>query len=319
MSASRRASVRALAKLNLNLRVTGKRPDGYHDLRSVFQTISLADRIDITFTPARRTRITLAGSVEIPDNLIVRAAEAVLDASHTTGQVEFELRKVIPMGAGLGGGSSDAAAVLLALPVLAGRDLAFSQLIGLAGELGSDVPFFLIGGAAAGVGRGTELYPLPDRAAAHGILVAPDLHVSTPAAYRALAPRLTSESQENKIVSFQAQVWSVFGSQAGDTGLTDCLNDFETVVFEQFPQLASWKKRLSKLGAKPAMMTGSGSALFGLFRQRADAMRALRFFEDVRVFPISLVSRARYQALWWRWLATHLNKKVWPPRSRYVR
>ena len=319
MTETRRARLRALAKLNLDLRVLGKRPDQYHELRSIFHTISLADRIEIAFTPSRRTRITLDGNAEIPDNLVVRAAEAVLDAVRATGRVEFQLRKVIPMGAGLGGGSSDAAAVLLALPVLAGRRLPLERLIALGAELGSDVPFFLIGGAAAGVGRGTELYPLPDRPPAHGILLAPGVHVSTAAAYRALGLRLTTESQENKIVSFQARAWSAFGAQAAEAGLTDCRNDFEIVVFEQFPQLASWKERLSGLGANPAMMTGSGSALFGLFRNRAEAAQALKSIEGVGVFPISLVSRARYRSLWWHSLAAHLYEKVWPPQSRYAR
>lgn len=319
MSETRRARLRALAKLNLDLRVLAKRPDDYHELRSVFHTISLADTIEIAFTPARRTEISLDGNIEIPDNLVVRAARAVLDESRATGRVEFRLRKVVPMGAGLGGGSSDAAAVLLALPVLAGRRVPFDRLISLGAQLGSDVPFFLMGGAAAGIGRGTELYPLPDGPARHGVLIAPDVHVSTAAAYRALGPRLTTESQQNKIVSFQAQVWSMFGVPGGAAGRADSCNDFETVVFEQFPQLAALKKRLSRLGAKPAMMTGSGSAVFGLFRNREEAGRAVESFRKVRVFPISLVSRARYQSLWWRALAAHQNNKVWPPLSRYVR
>ena len=146
----RRARVRALAKINLDLRVLGKRPDGYHELRTIFQTISLADTIEIAFTPARRTAVELACDLAIPDNLVARAAHLALDAMGATGRVEMRLTKRIPMGAGLGGGSSDAAAVLLALPVLAGRTLPIARLCDLAQQLGSDVPFFLLGGAAAG-------------------------------------------------------------------------------------------------------------------------------------------------------------------------
>jgi len=128
MSLTRRARVRALAKINLELRVLGQRPDGYHELRTIFHTISLADSIEIAFTPARRTTIELVDDLHIADNLVTRAARAAMDAMRLTGHVEMRLKKRIPMGAGLGGGSSDAAAVLLALPVLAGRSLAIGRL-----------------------------------------------------------------------------------------------------------------------------------------------------------------------------------------------
>lgn len=314
MSQTRQARLRALAKINLDLRVLYPRPDHYHELRTIFQTISLADTIDVTFTPARRTQIQLEGNVEIADNLIVKAAELVLDAMRVRARVEFRLKKVIPMGAGLGGGSSDAAAVLLALPVLAGRRMEMPRLMELAAELGSDVPFFLLGGTAVALGRGTELYPLPDGKPRSGLLVVPEIHVSTPAAYRALGPRLTIELQQNKIVSFQSRAWSVLGDWAGENSV----NDFETVVFEQFPQLASLKRRLVKLGAEPAMMTGSGSALFGLFRNRQQIHRATKSLIGERVFPISLVSRARYRKLWWRLLRPHIRQNLWPPLSRYA-
>jgi 4-diphosphocytidyl-2-C-methyl-D-erythritol kinase len=310
-----KASLRAFAKINLDLRVLHARPDGYHEIRTIFQTVSLADRLDVEFTAARRTAIQIDGDTEIPDNLIVKAAGLALDAMRTTARVAFRLRKRIPMGAGLGGGSSDAAAVLLALPVLAGRHIAMPRLMELASELGSDVPFFLLGGAAVALGRGTELYPLPDRPPAAGLIVAPDVHVSTPAAYRTLTPRLTTESQQNKIVSFQSEAWGEVGPGACAGGV----NDFETVVFEQFPQLAALKRRLVKLGANPAMMTGSGSALFGLFRTREQVNRAAKSFSDESVFPISLVSRRRYRSFWWRTLQPHIEDKLWPPLSRYGR
>ena len=311
MSQTRQASLRALAKINLDLRVLHARPDGYHEIRTIFQTISLADIIDVEYTRARGTTIQIDGDVDIPDNLIAKAATLVLDAMRVTARVRFRLRKRIPMGAGLGGGSSDAAAVLLALPALAGHRLALPRLMELAAGLGSDVPFFLLGGAAAARGRGTELYPLPDSPARRGLLVAPAVHVSTAAAYRALTPQLTTESQQNKIVSFQLQAWG----ELGDGPCARGVNDFETVVFEQFPQLAAVKQRLVKLGANPAMMTGSGSALFGLFRTREQVNHAAKTFHDESVFPISLVGRARYRSLWWRTLRPHIEGKIWPPLS----
>ncbi len=312
MSQTRRASLRAVAKINLDLRVLHARPDDYHEIRTIFQTISLADRIDVEFTKARGTTIQIDGDANIPDNLIAKAATLILDAMGVTARIRFRLRKRIPMGAGLGGGSSDAAAVLLALPALAGRRLAWPRLMELAAGLGSDVPFFLLGGAAVAIGRGTELYPLPDSPVRRGLLIAPAVHVSTAAAYRALTPRLTTESQQNKIVSFQSQAWGELGAGFCGRGV----NDFETVVFEQFPQLARLKRRLVKLGANPAMMTGSGSALFGLFDTREQVNRAAKSFDDECVFPISLVSRARYRSLWWRTLRPHIEEKLWPPLSR---
>src|SRR5262249_31447426 len=145
----------------------------------IFQTISLADTLEIAFTKSRRTEIVLDDPLRIENNLVTRAARLTLDAMRITGRVEMRLVKRIPMGAGLGGGSSDAAAVLLALPALAGRKIELPILSGIAAELGSDVPFFLLGGTAVGIDRGTELFPLPDVPAMTGVLVAPGIHVST--------------------------------------------------------------------------------------------------------------------------------------------
>ena len=139
--------LRSLAKINLDLRILNKRADGFHELRTVFQTISLADTIEIEYEKARRTELTIEGSVDIPDNLILRAAQTYLDAAKLHARVHFRLTKKIPMGGGLGGGSSDAAAVLLALPVLAGKRVDTEQI---AATLGSDVPFFLHGGTLLG-------------------------------------------------------------------------------------------------------------------------------------------------------------------------
>lgn len=307
---TRQARVRALAKINLDLQVIHRRPDGYHELRTVFQTISVADTLDIRLTPARRTSLTLRGNVDIPGNLVLRAAEACLDEMKLAARVEFGLRKAIPMGAGLGGGSSDAAAVLLALPALALRVVPLERMLELARELGSDVPFFLLGGTAVGLGRGAELYPLPDLPRHAGLVVAPGVHVSTVEAYRALGRGLTSEPAQNTIDSFQSRVWQAGGGSGS--------NDFESVVFAQYPRLGEIKRKLERLGADRAMMSGSGSSVFGLFRTKAQVNRARQSFEEM-VFPISLVSRVHYRSLWRRWLQ-HLNlANAWPPRSRSAR
>jgi 4-diphosphocytidyl-2-C-methyl-D-erythritol kinase len=317
-----RARLRALAKINLDLRVLGERPDGFHELRTIFQTISLADTIDIAFTPGGKTSVEVEDNLGIPDNLAARAARMALEAMRVTGRVEMLIRKRIPMGAGLGGGSSDAAAVLLALPVLAGRELELPKLCGMAEQLGSDVPFFLLGGRAVGIGRGSELFPLADEPALPGLLLVPAVHVSTAEAYRRLSPRLTSESQQNKIVSFQSQTWNRGGREPA-------CNDFEAVVFEQHGSLARLKKRLIGAGASVALMTGSGSGVFGLFHTREEAARArdslkgrgIRLGTDKLPDPyrISLVSRQRYRSLWWRALKEHTIEGTWPPQSRYLR
>jgi 4-diphosphocytidyl-2-C-methyl-D-erythritol kinase len=307
--------VPAYGKLNLGLRVLYRRPDGYHEIRTVFQTISLADRLDITFRPARPTRIAIEGTPEIPDNLVERAARLVLEALRIQGDISFHLRKNIPTGAGLGGGSSDAAAVLLALPVLAGKALPADRLHAIAAQLGSDVPFFLHGGTALGMGRGEELYPLPDRPAARGLLVAPAIHSSTVEAYRDVSARLTTIPLQNKLDSFQQAVWrSVAGGSTGVDG-----NDFEEVVFARHRKLKQIKAQLIRFGARPAAMTGSGSAIFGIFAEAGQLERARSLFPNQTVFPISFVSRAQYRSAWRRALKLHVEGTLWPPQSPSAR
>ncbi len=319
----RRATLRSFAKINLDLRVLHKRADGYHELRTVFQTISLADRIEIEYTPARRTEISLESNIDIADNLMIRAARAVCDAARATGLIHFRLRKQIPTGAGLGGGSSNAAAVLLALPALAGKTVDPVLLSRLGAELGSDVPFFLQGGTALGIGRGAELYPLPDAPAMRAVVVCPPVHVSTPEAYRGLRRALTSEAGDFDTGTFQSFVWHLGEKcRTGDWRPLP-VNDFEASVFRQHPGLLEIKRKLARSGASPAMMSGSGAALFGLFESREAAARAARAFtSDIsnpanRVFQVLLIDRRRYRAAWLGQLKDHVLANVWPPRSRY--
>jgi 4-diphosphocytidyl-2-C-methyl-D-erythritol kinase len=305
--------LRSLAKINLDLRVLHKRLDGFHELRSIFQTISLADTIEVEYRRGR-TKIELKSNVDIPGNLIVKAADLVMHALRANCQLRIRLTKRIPLGGGLGGGSSNAASVLLALPALLGKTIALEKLMELAAELGSDVPFFLIGGTAAGLGRGTELYPLPDVPPSPGLLITPGIHSSTAAAYSALARKVLPEISTGMINKFQSVAWGA--SQ-------DWKNDFEMVVFNQHPQLKSMKGKLLKLGAWRAMMTGSGSALFGLFASRELRDRAAgslrKEFPSNQVYPFRMVSRGRYRALWWRQLAVSSESRTWPPQDRYAR
>ncbi len=324
---TRSASVRSFAKINLDLRVLHKRPDRFHELRTVFQTISLADTIRIDFDRSRRTHIAIAGNIDIPNNLVLRAGEAILDAAKMTARIDFHLDKKIPMGAGLGGGSSNAAAVLLALPALAGVRIPMDTLEKIGTALGSDVPFFLYGGTAVGLGRGTELYPLPDVPAQSGILVTPGVHVSTPEAYRDLArpdvDPLTTATSDYDTVNFRALVWAMTENCPPANWKLLCTNDFESAVFRRYPVLESIRNQLEKLGARPARMTGSGSALFGFFDSRERLLAALRRFRGnseagSEVHRIRLVSRRRYRSAFERRLAQHVrDAKAWPPQSRY--
>lgn len=286
----RQVRVDAFAKINLCLEVLGKRPDGYHDLRTIFQTISLSDVMDVEFVPATRSRVELASTVEIPNNLAARAAEAFLEATGVTGEVKLRLRKRIPMGGGLGGGSADAAAVLRALPLLSGCALPLPQLFEIATALGSDVPFFLLGGTALGLGRGTELYPLANANAEHVLLLTPPIHSSTAEAYASLA-RTGDYHPEND--------WSASTAQAlagGTEWGKFAVNDFEEAIFATHPAIAQLHKRLEQAGARPARMTGSGAALFGVFDTAEKLVEARRLLADVPSHAVHFVSGRKYRA-----------------------
>jgi 4-diphosphocytidyl-2-C-methyl-D-erythritol kinase len=281
-------TVPAYAKINLGLRVLSKRPDGFHELRTVFQTISLADQLTITYARAARTQITIEGMPDVPDNLAARAARAVLTELRLKATVQIYIEKRIPLGAGLGGGSSDAAAVLLALPMLAGRVISAARLHALAVPLGSDVPFFLMGGTALGLGRGEELYPLADLPPLRGVLLVPGIHVSTPDAYRALSSTLADP--ERKLAAFQESVLHPLEQPL--------VNDFEKVVFAQHARLKALKQRLLKYGADQALMSGSGSSIFGLFHRKETVPGVVQSERGVGAVAISLLSRSRYRSVW---------------------
>jgi len=229
-----------------------------------------------------------------------------------------------------------ALALAVALPVLAGRPLPLDRLMSLASELGSDVPFFLTGGTAVALGRGTELYSLPDVAAEPMLLVAPGVHVATGPAYQALgrAGSLTSPDLSRRISSFQLFVRTLGDVRSARAASALSANDFESAVFSQHPQLKKMWGHLRKHAAG-ARMTGSGSALFALFGSKAErdfagkVLEGDRVFKDCRVMPASLVSRSGYRRLWRRQLAEHLagggagdgalHEFLWPLPSRHAR
>jgi 4-diphosphocytidyl-2-C-methyl-D-erythritol kinase len=260
-----RLTLRAHAKLNLDLRVGGQRADGYHELRTIFQTVALHDTLVIESTP--RKPFTIAGDASAmplgEDNLAWRAAAALWHAIGRAGLpigARITIRKRIPAQAGLGGGSSDAAATLAGLNRLWREPIAPLALVSLAATLGADVPFFLVGGSALGLGRGDEVYPLIDLPSHEVVIVRPSFGVSTKDAYAWLAD--ARSTPPGKGVALAERSYEGFA------------NDFERVVEAHHPEIPEIRQCLQRLGAKTARMSGSGSAVFGLFETTAGARRA---------------------------------------------
>lgn len=273
------AKERAYAKLNLFLDVCGKRADGYHEIRSVMHTVSLADLLTVTVAPASRSSVTLRahGTAYVPTddgNLACRAANLFLSRLGTPAAVRILLEKRIPVGAGLAGGSSDAAATLRVLNRLFGRPFSASALLSMAAQLGSDVPFCLLGKSALCEGRGEVLTPISISPRAF-VVVTSGEYVSTPAAYTAL-DRLYSDF-DGSVPAEGARAYSALtAALAGEGELAAGLyNIFESAVLPQIPRAVAWKARLAALGAQGTLMSGSGSAVFGIFPDisRAEAAK----------------------------------------------
>ena len=291
----------ALAKVNLRLEVLGKRPDGFHELRTIFQSVSLKDELRLRSTRKSGIELRVRGNASLSNepvekNLVYRAVDALRQEFRQRDGIAIELRKAIPAGRGLGGGSSDAASALIGYLRLAKKQLPRERLFELAATLGADVPFFLEGGRALGIGKGDEIYPLPDIPKLHLLVVSPNaIHVPTPDAYRWLdapklhAAQLTNSAGNSKLHRFCALSWSLQGSPL--------LNDFEDAVFQQHPRLAEIKRDLLQNGATEALLAGSGSAVIGVFPSPAKARRAAVGFPLDQTFVCETVSRDSYRRL----------------------
>ena len=265
--------MRAYAKINLDLRVLGMRPDGFHELRTVFQTISLHDTI--TCMPREgpfAIECTAAGVPLDETNLIWRAAGALWRALRQRGPVRdivVRLEKRIPLQAGLGGGSADAAAALVGLAAAWRVPLRPAQMTDVAATLGADVPFFLAGGTALGLGRGDEVYPLADMPRHWIVLLVPGFSVSTSEAYGWWDAE--RELARGPIVRKPQHVPGPWPSRAAQM-----INDLEIPIARHHPEIDQMKAALRRAGAAAAAMSGSGSAVFGLFQKRRDAAAAVR-------------------------------------------
>jgi 4-diphosphocytidyl-2-C-methyl-D-erythritol kinase len=268
---SRPLVLRPSAKINLTLRVGEARPDGFHELRTLFQSIALSDRLSLT---PRRGPLTLeTDSDEAPGdatNLVWRAAVLLWQAIGRRGAPEgvaMTLRKQIPVAAGLGGGSADAAAALAGLQFLWKGRLGRADLLQLAGELGSDVPFFLMGGTALGLGRGEALYPIVDIPRLSLIVIAPSYGISTADAYGWL-----DEDRDRRSTDASADRLDVHWP----TGPVALVNDLQAPVARREAGISDALRALQSAGARARAMSGSGSAVFGVFADAALTRAARR-------------------------------------------
>lgn len=282
----------SFAKINWNLRVLGKRSDGYHDLVTVFQTVSLRDELRF----ARREDGIISLTCDEPTlptdtkNIVVRAANALRDKFQLEVGADIELRKQIPWRAGLGGASSNAAVTLLGLSMIWGLET--TDLLRIAVNLGADVPFFLVGGRALGQGTGTELSPLQDGDRKYLVIVAPNATISTDSAYRAIDSRsLTSINAIPILTSSSAEL------ALSDSDQWPLHNDFEAVIFDIEPEIERAKVALLDSGARGALLAGSGACVFGIFAtdaSRQTALECLRCEPGWRVFTCETITRDEY-------------------------
>ncbi|HKP85100.1 MAG TPA: 4-(cytidine 5'-diphospho)-2-C-methyl-D-erythritol kinase [Blastocatellia bacterium] len=282
--------VKSYAKINWTLDVLFKREDGYHEIRTIYQTVSLHDRLRLSET---------AGALEIScddervpigeTNLAHKAARLLRDAAGVKAGARIEIEKRIPVAAGLGGGSSNAAATLLGLARLWRVELTEREMFDLAASLGSDVPFFLIGGTALGVGRGEEVYPIEEAGAEDLLLVNPGFGVETATAYGRLS-RLTMK-ESARIIPF-----TLFAAKAICELPFAASNDLEETVSAAHPEIAEVKRELLSMGARRALMSGSGATVLGVFDnsetsgQAQSSMRAAGYWSA----RASAINRQQY-------------------------
>jgi 4-diphosphocytidyl-2-C-methyl-D-erythritol kinase len=352
-------AIRSFAKINLGLYIGARRADGFHDLRTVYQTIASHDvirvsvgrgsGIEIVCTNSNTNTTTNTNSNKAPlvpldsSNTCYRMAERVMDELNAKGRVTIEIDKQLPVQGGLGAASSNAIATMLALQRALKRKLSSTARLRIAADVGSDLPLFLVGGTTLGVGRGEEVYPLPDLPSVPLVLVMPEVGVSTVQAFadwdalpksraeqgavkrasaRASASqrapqRLTRGEPSDRLflVGCALSAWlagfedsgspntgasAKGGSRAGnllsDLVRTGIENDFEKVVFPQYPELRDIKGALERAGSKYASLSGSGSTLYGLFRSPADAKKAASRLQrqGLKAVATSTLTRPQY-------------------------
>jgi len=281
------------AKVNWSLRVLGKRADGYHDLCTLLQTISLYDTLH--FAESDALELTCDDPTVPTDdrNLVIKAA---IELSNVTGKkpgARVHLEKRIPSPGGLGGGSSNAAVTLIGLTKLWDLEVDQEGLLAIAADLGSDVPFFLFGGTCIGTDRGETLEPVADIREESMLVVTPSVDVSTGEAFKRVNPRNLTKGDPESILRVCR-----FAAESGDLCNKTLINDFEAVVFPVYPEIARVKKTLLGLGGCRAIMSGSGASVFAIFDKeetRQTAIKALDIESTWRKFAVATISRDEYR------------------------
>lgn len=283
----------SFAKINWALRVLGKRADGFHELFTVFQTVSLCDTLHFEIGDGVEFDCDDAAIPADETNLVVKAACLLKQKTRTERGAKIFLEKRIPSPGGLGGGSSNAACALIGLNRLWGLDLPQYELHSLAEELGSDVPFFLYGGTAIGTGRGEFIETIEDIVAENMLIVTPDIAVSTKDAFAELnAATLTSGVENHNLSVCRTEALTL------DPLRSALKNDFERTVFAAHPEIAWAKTALLELGAVNAAMSGSGASVFAIFDNTETRQTAIKALDDKstwRKFAVATISRNEYR------------------------
>lgn len=286
----------SFAKINWFLHILGKRPDGYHEVVTVLQTISLCDELTFNVDVEEGLLALTCDDPAIPtdnSNLIIKAAGALCDFHQAAYGADITLKKRIPAQGGLGGASSNAAVTLLALNAL-WRGSVYCDLAAQLqpGRLGADVPFFLVGGRCLGTGAGTNITPLPERPKQYLIVITPNARVSTKKAYASLNAASLTTSDSASILSS-----SLADLNSADSRQWPLRNDFERVIFEIEPEIERAKSALLDAGAWGALLAGSGSSVFGVFdteKARNRGLKNLKSEAGWRVFSCETISREEY-------------------------
>jgi len=295
-------SVRSFAKINLGLKIGPLREDGFHELRTIYQTVALSDQVRVDLGKGVGIEI-VCKDPRVPDdenNTCWRVADRILRSLKVRGKVRISIDKRLPVQGGLGAASSNAVATMLALEKELKQPLAPAERLRIASEVGSDLPLFLVGGTVLGTGHGEQVYPLDDLPSFDCVIATPNVGVSTPAAFadwdkkfpaKLTGSKLTEPSASDRISTFSRTIYEWLNGSFTPTGVpgkgrdraeallldlvrTGIENDFERVVFPLYPELRDIKGALGRVGSRYASLSGSGSTLYGLFRSRAEAAKA---------------------------------------------
>ena len=328
-------SVRSFAKINIGLKIGPPREDGFHALRTIYQTVALCDTVRVDVGKGVGIEIACRDSRVPQDesNTCWRVADRVLRSLKVRGKVRISIEKSLPVQGGLGAASSNAVATMLALEKELKRPLPADERLRIAGEVGSDLPLFLVGGTVLGTGRGEQVFPLEDLPSFHCVLATPRVGVSTPAAFadwdnrcaiisaerKVTDVKLTDKDSSDRMNMFSQTVYEWLNGSFSQTGVpskgwdraeallldlvrTGIENDFESVVFPKYPAIREVKRALERSGAKYVSLSGSGSAVYGLFPDQETASRAAAKLEDDDIPAQATVTlpRERYWKELWK-------------------